>query len=270
MRKILAITWKDVLLRFSTTSEWLFFLILPIVFTLILAGGTGGSGDDRIRLLVVDQAQSSLSQELIDTLSETETVRPDLLSLEEATTIFSERNASAMLVIPTSFNLENLIAGPVELELRQQPNNMNAMVAARAVQAVIGRISSGVDIARSSVVEAERIRPFASEADRQAFFDNALQQAQNLMESAPDRVEVVQGATQDSIEYDPRANTSAGQLITWVFIPLIGISGAFAYERQNGTLRRLLTTPTQKATYLFGSVFGQVAMALLQMLLLVS
>ena len=59
-------------------------------------------------------------------------------------------------------------------------------------------------------------------------------------------------------------------MITWVFIPLIGISGMFAYERQQGTLRRLLTSPTSKATFLLGTLLGQVTMALVQMLLLVS
>ena len=80
---------------------------------------------------------------------------------------------------------------------------------------------------------------------------------------------VVTGTTEDQIEYDPRANSSAGQLITWVFIPLIGISAMFAYERQKGTLRRLLTTPTRKSTYLLGTIVGQVLTALVQMLLLV-
>ena len=42
MKKIFAIAWKDTLMRFTGWSEWLFFLILPIVFTLVLAGGTGG------------------------------------------------------------------------------------------------------------------------------------------------------------------------------------------------------------------------------------
>jgi ABC-2 type transport system permease protein len=54
-----------------------------------------------------------------------------------------------------------------------------------------------------------------------------------------------------------------------VFIPLFGISALFAYERQQGTLRRILTTPTSKATYLFGTITGQVFMALIQMSLLV-
>ena len=49
----------------------------------------------------------------------------------------------------------------------------------------------------------------------------------------------------------------------------MGISGMFAYERQKGTLRRLLTTPTRKVTYLLGTITGQVVMALVQMLLLV-
>ena len=34
-----------------------------------------------------------------------------------------------------------------ELELRQQPNNLNAMVAQRAVQAVISRVGSAAEIA---------------------------------------------------------------------------------------------------------------------------
>ncbi len=36
--------------------------------------------------------------------------------------------------------------------------------------------------------EAEKIRPFASDADRQAYFDAALGSAQSLMDAAPDRV----------------------------------------------------------------------------------
>jgi len=269
MRKILAIAWKDTLLRFSGMAEWLFFLILPIVFTVILAGGTGASVDSRIRLVVVDQANSPLSTELITTLGKSEAIRPEVLPLSRAEDEFSKRRTSAVLVISSGFDLQHLRQGSVGLELRQQPNNMNALVASQAVMAVISRISSAVDIANSSVAEAEGIRPFESDIARQAYFDTALQGAQTQMDQAPDRVAVSQGATKDQIEYDPRANSSAGQLITWVFIPLIGISAMFAYERQKGTLRRLLTTPTQKATYLIGTIIGQVAMALVQMLLLV-
>lgn len=269
MNKIMVIAWKDTLLRFSSWAEWLFFLILPIVFTLVLAGGTGGSADSRIRMAVVDQANSPLSTQLLATLKESQAVRPEVLLLNQAESEFSQRRVSAVLIIPPELGLARLQQGNIALELRQQPNNVNAMVAYRAVMAVISRISSAVDIANSSVAEAERIEPFASNAARQTYFDTSLLEAQAQMSAAPNRITVSKGTTKDQIEYDPRANSSAGQLITWVFIPLMGISGMFAYERQKGTLRRLLTTPTQKATYLLGTIIGQVAMALVQMLLLV-
>jgi ABC-2 type transport system permease protein len=84
-------------------------------------------------------------------------------------------------------------------------------------------------------------------------------------------VTVIRASTpEQKVDYDPRANSSAGQLITWVFIPLFAISEMFATERIQGTLRRLLTTPTRKATYLLGTITGQVLMAIIQMSLLVS
>ena len=279
MRKILAIIWKDTLIRFSSTSEWLFFLILPIVFTLILAGGTGGSSDARLRLVVVDQANTPLSAELIDTLSRSDAVRPELMTLGQAEDEFNSRRIATMLVIPSGFNLDNLEAGgagtlpqggKIELELRQQPNDINALAAAQVINSAIGRVSSAVDIAQRSVQAAETIRSFAGEAERTAYFNSSMQAAQTQMSAAPDRLSVTTGAAAaNQIDYDPRANSSAGQLITWVFIPLIAISSQFAYERQEGTLRRLLTTPTRKATFLLGTITGQVAMAIVQMLLLV-
>jgi len=269
MRKTVAIVWKDILLRFSDPVEWLFFLILPIIFTVVLAGGTGASSDARVRLVVVDCAHSPLSAQLLATLAKSQAVRPQELSLQQAEEQFAQRRVSAVLIIPPEFDLAHLEQGQVQLDLRQQPNNLNALVAERAVRAVVARVGSAVGIANSSVAEAERIQAFASDAARQAYWDAALQYGQTQIDQAPQRVTTTQGATQDQIEYDPRANSSAGQLITWVFIPLIGISAMFAYERRVGTLRRLLTTPTGKVTYLLGTIIGQVLIALLQMLLLV-
>jgi ABC-2 type transport system permease protein len=270
MKKIFAIAWKDTLLRFTGWSEWLFFFILPVVFTLVLAGGTGGSSDGRVRLVVVDQAGSPLSAELITALQNSQAVRPDVMPLARAETQFSQRSANAVLIIPVEFDLAHLEQGSVTLELRQQPNNMNAMVAQRAVMSLISRVGSSVDIATASTRKADEIQPFASEAERSQFFEASLEQAQTLLAEAPSRVVESKGSTKDPIQYNAGANSSAGQLITWVFIPLLAISSMFAAERQKGTLRRLLTTPTRRGTYLFGTILGQVATALVQMLLLVT
>jgi ABC-2 type transport system permease protein len=154
-----------------------------------------------------------------------------------------------------------------------QPGCMDAVVAKQAVQATLQRVSSISDIAAQSLAEAEKVKPFASEAERQDYFDQALKNAEIAISSTPTRLTVTMGSadssTDDEILYDPRANTSAGQMITWVFIPLIGLSGTFAYERQTGTLRRMMTTPTTRATFLFGTILAQVLTALLQMALLI-
>jgi len=270
MRKILAIAWKDALIRFSSLSELLFFVILPVVFTVLLAGGTpSGNEDNRIRLLVVDAAQTALSQQIITELENSSAIRPALTSGDEAEIQFDNRQASAFLVIPEGMDAGSLQRGSAELTLIQQPNNLNATIAERAVLTAIRRVSSAISAAQQAVAVREAVQAFPTEAERQAYFQNSLGLAQSLQGNTPERVLSMEGATPDQVEYDPRTNSSAGQLITWVFIPLFGISALFAYERQQGTLRRLLTTPSRMSTYLLGTIFGQVAVALVQMLLLV-
>jgi ABC-2 type transport system permease protein len=266
MTKIFAIAWKDALIRFASRSELLFFIILPLVFTYLLAGGTpSGSDDNRIRLVVVDQAQTTLAHELIAGLEKSTSVRPDVLTLEDANAQFKERKAAVVLMIPAGFGNN----GQMDLQLRQQPNSMDALIAERAVQSVSNQVGSASVIAQKSVSEAEKRKAFESAAAKQTYLETALAQAETLMASAPQRLEIVRAATKDTVDYDPRTNSSAGQLVTWVFIPLLGISALFAYERQQGTLRRLLTTPTQKATFLLGTISGQVAVSMIQMSLLV-
>lgn len=270
MKKIFAIFWKDAIVRFSGFSELLFFIILPIAFTYLMAGGTpSGNEDPRIRLLVVDEARSSLSAQLFSELEASTAVRPELVTSAEAEEQFEQRRASTVFTIPAGLDTDSLQAGTAQVDLRKQPNNLNATIVERAVQTALRRVSSAVSAANTAVEQREQNQPFGSPAERQAYFDESLANARRLQDEAPQRVQVVEGATPDQVEYDPRANSSAGQLITWVFIPLFGISELFAYERATGTLRRLLTTPTRRAIYLFGTIFGQVLMALAQMLLLV-
>lgn len=270
MKKIFAIAWKDALVRFGSSSELLFFIILPIVFTFLLAGGTPqGNEDPRIGLLVVDAANTAISQQVIDELENSTAVRPELVTRDEAQSQFDDRRASAVFIIPAGIGIEALQNGSAEVELLQQPNNLDATIAERAILTSIRKVSSAISAAQNAVNQREAKQPFASDAEKQDYFESSLELAQSIQAAAPQRVSVVEGTTEDQVEYDPRANSSAGQLITWVFIPLFGISALFAYERQQGTLRRLLTTPSHKATFLLGTISGQVAMALVQMLLLV-
>lgn len=270
MKKVISIILKDTRIRFTSPVEWLFFLILPIVFILILSGGTGPPDDQRIHLQVVDQAKSELSEALISELEKSTSIKPIPTQYDEAVSDFDSRRVSAILIIPGNFTTETLEQGEAEVEMRQQQNNLNALIDQQAVEVAVGRISSLVDIARRSTEKADAINPFGSEEEAQAYFSESFTNAQELMEEAPRRVNYLEGKTEDTINYDPRANSTFGQLITWVFIPLIGLSAIFADERERGTLRRLLVTPTEKSLYIASTVLGQVLTAVLQMAILVT
>ena len=270
MKKILPIIIKDTLIRFTSPVEWLFFLILPVVFILILSGGTGPSSDPRLQLEVVDQAQSVLSRTLIAELENSTSVKPVIATLEDAVSDFESNQVSAILIIPEDFIISETNGSGIDVTFREQKNNLNALIHKQAVQVAVQRVANLLDVANASVVQAEAISPFDTENERLVYFESAFTSAKDLMAEAPTLVSSEEGQTEDTINYDPRANSTVGQTITWVFIPLIGLSTMLASERERGTLSRLLVTPTSKATFIGSTVIGQVLTAILQMTILIS
>jgi len=270
MKKIIAIILKNLRIRFSNLVEWLFFLILPVFFSFIISGATGGPADSRVGFYVVDEAKTNLSASLIDALNQSNSVRPVLKEKQEALKDLDERDVSSVLLLPTGLDWDTLNTGVQSVELRQLAGSTNALVVQQGVQAAIGEVSSAVQIARFSTGQAEKLIGFGSQSERDAWYSRALTAAQTALQTAPDRVQETIAEVPDQVNYDPNTNSSIGEMITWVFIPLIGLSAMLAYERQIGTLRRLLTSPTSKSVYLGATIVGQVLTALLQMTILVS
>lgn len=263
LRKIIAIAWKDTLVRFSSRSELLFFIILPLIFIFILSGGPRGPKQDgRVILPIADDAGSAASRALIAAIDQSATVRSVPANGKRA---LGDGDA-ALLIIPASFEAD-LARGGAALDLRLKPNDLNAIAAQRAVATAAGRISRAAEAARASADDAARLRPFDSPEARQAWYEASLRDAQAFLAATPARLTVIQ-AVQNDTGYDPISHTSTGQLITWVLIPMIGVGALFAYERETGTLRRLRTTPTSRAILLLGVTGGQLATALVQMALL--
>jgi ABC-2 type transport system permease protein len=167
----------------------------------------------------------------------------------------------------------NLKAGQVVmLNFTLDPSNNNGFAVQQEVQKAMGQISRSLAVANASVLEAEQIQPFADAAQRQSYYDQSLAAAQQEFSSAPSRIIITQPKNSVDIQTQKEtqaAQASAGQLIIWVFIPLLGTSELMAYERVWGTLRRLVTTPTRKPTFLLGIITGQFSSGLIQMLMLV-
>ena len=84
-------------------------------------------------LLVVDESQTSISQQIISELENSTAVRAEIVAREEAESQFDDRRASVVFIIPAGIDIESLQNGSAEVELLQQPNNLDATIAERAV-----------------------------------------------------------------------------------------------------------------------------------------
>jgi ABC-2 type transport system permease protein len=273
--KLTAIIRKDTTLRFEGRSELLFFLILPLIFTFLIGGGlpaAGGGGDNRLLVPVADEDGSERSAALLAALAAGDVVRPEAMSRAEAEALLADEDAAAALVIPAGFgaalSAEGLAAGPpAEVTLLVAPTSNAAPAVEVELNRAVNALARPLLVAGNATAGVAAARPFADATARAAFLADALAAAE--AEAAPPaRVDFTVAATAAG-GYDQRAQASAGQLITWVFIPLLGASGLFVYERLLGTLRRLLVTPTRKSTFLLGGIGGQYLIALAQMVLLV-
>jgi len=272
LSKVIAIALKDMKIRFSGKTELLFFLVLPLIFTLLLSGVLFGGGSNKIVMVVVDEDNSDLSHKLVSLLQSSEIVTPSLLARESTQEAFDKRDAAAILIIPSGIEASLKAEQAVALEFTLDPTNNNSLAVQQEVQNAIGQISRSLAVASASTREAEQIQAFTDTMQRQAYYDQSLAAAQQEFASAPTRIAIAQPESTVDIQTQKEtqaAHASAGQLIIWVFIPLLGTSELIAYERVWGTLRRLVTTPTRKPTFLLGMISGQFSYGLIQMLMLV-
>lgn len=271
MNRILNIARKDTLLRFASPSELLFFIVLPVIFTVVVSGFVSSqvNRDNRIAVLVVNQDGGALSNDLVQALVDSGSVRPQTLEAAAAAAQFDDGDAPALLTIPAGFEASLRAGQPVKLDLQLEPANINSVAAQQAIEAAAAQVGRALAAANSSVAAAEQVRPFTDEAERTAYFDASLAAAQSLLATTPARLTAVAAVQNEREEYSAAMQGSAGQMLVWVFIPLLGTAGLMASERVTGTLKRLLATPTSTTEYLLGTVVGQYGLGIVQMLLLV-
>ena len=274
MKKILHIAWNDIRLEFSERYTLVFFLLLPVVFTVLIGLGLRGSSDDpdadpRFVVLIVDQDQSPLADRLGASLEASDVIRPVYRSEPEARRIFDEEQVSALLVIPAGFERALLDNHALELVLEELPGRNQNFAIEEAVKAAAGRVSSSLSIAHTSLATAESLGPFGEQSSRQAYFDQSLELAQDLLADPPAHVETRQGTVIGNRVPEGFEQASPGQVVTWTMITLVGAAEVFVNERLGGTLRRLLITPTRKIMILTGKVAARFSMGMVQMTLLI-
>jgi hypothetical protein len=98
------------------TSQLIFFIILPMLFTWIIGMAMQGifnpdqNSDSRIPLVVINQDAGLYAPDLLDVLNRSEIIRVELKSAEEGKALIADESIQAYLLIPADFS-SNIASG---------------------------------------------------------------------------------------------------------------------------------------------------------------
>jgi ABC-2 type transport system permease protein len=232
--------------------------------------GGDPSADQRYPVALVDHDGGALAMQFASALAQSKVVRSEARDEATALKLLDDKKIRAVVVIPSGFSADLLAGKGVEVEVRASAEDNEGLAVREAVQSASALVSRALLAALVSVEEAEAIRPFADDAERQAYFQEALKLAKDEAESAPAEVANTQ-ASGAWIANIPQgySQSSPGQLVTWVLATLLAGAAALAAERTMGTLRRLLTMPAPKWTILGGKILGRFTLGIIQMAVMV-
>ncbi|MGC9347771.1 MAG: ABC transporter permease [Anaerolineae bacterium] len=257
--------------EFSSPVSWVFFLLLPLLFTMAVGAGLRGMDaqtdpqEIRVPIYVRMEDTGTLGDALLEVLTEVN-LDPEVVE------VLPENEFG--LEVPFDLSDTLLNDGTASLTLHTRPDSSQSPAVEQAVMAARGRIGGAVLVARAGVEQALQTGTIETEEESRIFFREVLDETLAATENPPARVtvrwpeDVTLTETRDMATSVEQA--SAGQIVTWVQITLLGAAEVLVAERLGGTLRRMLMMPASRGVILGGKLVARLAMGLVQMTLLLA
>jgi ABC-2 type transport system permease protein len=288
MKKLFLIGLKDLKLMFRDRAALTFMLLAPFLLTIGLGFVTGrfsgnSNGLSDIPVVIVnldnDQLGDALadvfsSQDLADLMEPTASSDPDA-----ARRLIDEDKAAAAVIIPEGFTRsiipaqgtvldENYVQpDPVKIEVYANPTRPTS---AGVVKAVVDEFISRVDEGRTSgmtsmaqLMQSGLIDPQNVQSEAQALFENVDQTQAAAITLKTDK----EGA--QATEFDMLAYFAPGMALMFLMYTVSHGGRSILVERSQGTLPRLLTSPTSIAQFIGGKVLGVFFMGIAQVGILI-
>ncbi len=272
IKKLFAMLRIGFLLEFAYPISFLFFIILPLVFTAAVGAGLGG-----MMAPEEDTEPEAFSQQIF-ILSEdagplVEDLKKALAEYNlESTSVENLPEDEFVLEIPADFSANLLRGEETTVTLHVLPTTSASQAVEQYVKAAISRLGGAALVAEMGLNQAVESGLVASPQEESEYFENILKQtlaasadplAQTKIDWAGDVNIETTRTTATSAE-----QASAGQIVTWTQITLLAAAEVFVAERESGTLRRLLVAPARRAIVLGGKLLSRLALGLVQMAIL--
>jgi ABC-2 type transport system permease protein len=269
MKHILDILQNDLRLVVRDRKVFVFTLVMPIAFTLLLGYAFGGFGggvsDSRLPVAYLDADRSRLSAALRALLAASPVIRlveyaPSLQPELEAQVDRGE--LAAVVLVPRGYAHDLLHGKAARFELVVDAASASGVAVKSAALTAANRLDSAVHTALILEGLAGELAPF----------DYALEQALQAWQPPPIQVQeiVSQVAEVRANQDNPLAHTSPGMMLQFSIAGLVASAQIIVNERKSRCLRRLFTTRARRTHILLGHYLAILTIACAQFFLLIS
>jgi ABC-2 type transport system permease protein len=286
MRKLFLIGLKDLKLVFRDRPALTFMLLAPFLLIIGLGfisgafGAGGSSGIEQIQVILVNQDHAQLGDTLVDMFQSddlAELVLPTLVAdPETARAQIDADEAAAAVIVPAGFT-ESIIpengqtpsSEVIQIEVYKNPTRP---VSAGVIQSIVEEFISRVETGRVSgnvivtqMLESGLITPDQIEA---LAFEIGQRQADAVGNEPAIRLKASENG-EEQADFNPMAYMAPGMALLFLMFTVSNGGRSLLAEKAQGTLPRLLVTPTNSAQVLIGKIFGTYLTGVLQMLILI-
>ena len=281
IRNTLAIAWKDLLIVLKDRGVLAVYFLMPLLFASLLGMAFGNvSGDEaqiEIDILLVNQDTGSYGQTLADGLKETGVlVVEELDDAAEADQRVADGDAPAAIVIPTDFSARIDAGEPVEIPVIQDPTQVQAaeIVAGIVNQAaaevgLLGELRFGIHSVLAQAPDYDQAPPELVKAMEAQTLGVMWTQVQQMRQDPVIAVkdEAIAGA-EEAEPWNPIDWYIPGFTVAFAFFLVGQMASSLLLEKEEGTFRRLLSSPMPRASIISGKILAYMVIVLLQVILL--
>lgn len=286
MKTAMAIAWKELLILFKDKGVLAVYFLMPLLFASLLGmifGNAGGGGGEEtkisIPLLVVNQDEGMYGQMVVDGLSKAGV----LVVTEESDASLADAQVAdgkttAAVVIPAGLS-DKIDAGePVQVTVIKDPGQQEAAAIVTGIvdQAMgeiglVGELRYGIHQVTAQNPGYDQAPPELVQALEAQTLGVIWSQVEAMRRDPVIAVksEAVAGA-EEKAPWKPITYYIPGFTVAFAFFLVPQMAGALLKEKEDGTFRRLMSSPMPRAALIGGKMLAYMVVVFAQVIVMFS
>jgi ABC-2 type transport system permease protein len=283
IRDALAFASKDLLIVLRDKGVLAVYFLMPLLFASLLGLAFGNVGGEEktieIEILLVNQDLGSYGQMFADGLKETEVVLlEELNDPEMADQLVADGEAAAAIIIPASLSAKIEAGQPVEVLMIQDPTQPEAADIAAGIAdhamaeiGLLGELRYGIHSVLAQAPDYDEAPPELVRAIEAQTLGVLWTQVQQMRQDPVIAVTEEPVAGMEEVEpWDPITYYIPSFTVAFAFFLVGQMAMTLLREKEEGTLRRILSSPMSRASIIAGKMMAFGVVVFLQVIVLFS